>query len=190
MHVVPDAGAVGGGVIGAIQVHRASGAGRRERNRHEVGFHPVRLAEACVGRGTSRVEVAQCGRPQAVGGVERGEQAFSIQLGPAVDAGRPLRCTLGNRDGVGVPVDRRAGGVDDGRIAILAQGLREVEGADDVAAVETRRVDHRQPRLNGAREVDNRLRPRRSNRLTRRGLIGQVDDVQVGLRWEQGAMPG
>src|SRR5690606_8669868 len=129
--VVADAGAVGGGVVVAVDGDgRAAALGDLEDEGDEVGLGLVRCAVGAVGAGD--VEVAQGGRAQAVGGGLAGDHVVDGQLGGAVGVGGAGGRRLGDGDLVGFAVGGGRGGEDEAAHACLAQGAEQGHGAADV----------------------------------------------------------
>ena len=103
MHVVADAGAIGGGVIVAkdLQV-RAAPTHRVEQQRDQVGFGGVIFPEPTGWVGSSSIEIAENYTRQAVGGSEVAEQLLHHPLAAAVWVDRLLRAAFADGDVLGV----------------------------------------------------------------------------------------
>ena len=95
--VVADAGAVGGGIVVAVDANGGASPERDvEDERNQVGFRVVGFA-AGDALGTFRragyVEVAQRGIAQAVNAIEPAEHVLDKQLGLAIGIGRGRRAS-------------------------------------------------------------------------------------------------
>ena len=103
MHVVADAGAIGGGVIVAVDLQvRAAPTHCVEQQRDQVGFGGVIFPEPTGRVGASSIEISEDHTGQAVGGSEVAEQLLHHPLAAAVWIDRLLRAALTDGDVLGV----------------------------------------------------------------------------------------
>lgn len=140
--VVPHTGAVGGGVVLAVD---GDGFAPPERDlQHDgdqVGLGVVAFAQARVGAGD--VEVAQAGRTDAVHARELGQCGVDGGLGGAVGVAGADGGVLADLGGFGFAVDGGGGGEDDACDAVGAHGLQQGQRAADVAVPVALGAGHR-----------------------------------------------
>ena len=97
---VADAGAVGSGIVGAVDWDRASGAQRAAQKRGgQMSFRIVVFAVAVPG--ASGVEVTQHGVAQTVDAVKPVEHDFGVKFGLAVGICGTFGCGFGDGSGIG-----------------------------------------------------------------------------------------
>jgi hypothetical protein len=103
MHVVADAGAIGGWTIVAkdLQV-RAASTHYVEQQRDQVGFGGVIFPETIGRVGASSIEITKYYTRQAVGGSEVDEQLLDHPLAAAIWIDRLLRTAFADGDVLGV----------------------------------------------------------------------------------------
>ena len=170
MDIVPHAGAVGGGVVVAVDVKLFQLTHRHLGNiRHQVVGDAVGVLAHQAGLvGADGVEVAQQRHVQrGVCGADVGQDALLEQLGGAVGIGGASGGeVLPNGHGGGVAVHRGGGGEHEVLHPVAAHGLEQVQGADQVVGVVLQGLGH---------ALAHRLEP------------GEVDDrVDAGVLGKQG----
>ena len=142
--VVADAGAVGGGVVGAEHLDRRCPPGRRlHHQRDQVRGVARVLADAPVQHRAGGVEVAQGHPLQPERLVEPGQHALDLQLALAVGVLGAQRRRLHHRQHLGVAVDRRRRGEHELLHPLLAHGLEQLQRAEHVVVEVLARVAHR-----------------------------------------------
>ncbi len=105
--VVADRGAVGGGIVGAVDLDRVARSERGAQDaRDQVGFRLVVLADLAIGIGPGGVEVAQRGVTQPIGAGVPVERPLDRQLGVAVGIERRFRGRLADRHPLGNAIHR------------------------------------------------------------------------------------
>ena len=110
MHVVPDTGAVGSGIVVSKDLELfLLELGRLEGQGNQVRFRPVILAEPGVRVGSGGVEVAEGHVTDPVGLGHAEQDLLRHQLGPpvGVDGGKGMVLVNGSLDGL--PVDGGGG---------------------------------------------------------------------------------
>ncbi len=156
VHVVADAGAVGGGPVGAEDPGRLAARQRVKHHRDQVE-HP-RIAQFGGGR-ACHVEVSECGVTQACGAGNIGQQPLADQLRFAVRVDRLSRGVFADqpigRHAVGGGRRREQKAVD----ARIDAALQQRGHGGDVLAVVPQRACHRLAHLFLGGDVDHRGDP-------------------------------
>ena len=155
--VVPDAGAVGGGIVVAEDDQLLpDAAGRLGDEGHQVVGDAVgRLADAARGMGPHGVEVPKEHRgPGGVGLHGVPDDLFAHELGPAVGIGAAHAAGLVEGHFVLRAVDRGGGGEDDPLHAVPPHDLQQGHGGQQVVLVVFEGLFHALPHGLEAREVD------------------------------------
>ena len=157
MNIVAQAGAVRGGVIGAMQGQRRPPPGDRiQHQRDQMGLGAVELADLGFGIGTGHVEIAEDDRAQAMGGPEIGQHALDGALAGAIGVQRLLRRVLVQQDAIMIAI----GGAGRGKHHIAAaprhRRLKEVERAADIDPPIPPRLLHRLAHLAEGGEMHHR----------------------------------
>ena len=134
--VVADAGAVGGGVVGAEDGDGVDVApDGHEDAGDKVGFGVVVFADAAVEVAAAGVEVAEEDGLEAEGGFAVAEDAFEHEFAGAVGVDGVLWVGLVHGHEDGVTVGGAGGGEDEAFAGVFLHGFEESEGAGDVVAV-------------------------------------------------------
>jgi hypothetical protein len=107
MDIVPDAGSVLGGIVGAEDaqdgsVRTSGGEGKRD----EVRLGIVKFTNLSAFIGTRSVEIAQRGETQTVSTIVRFQSIFEEEFRDAVGIDRPAHGIFCHGNFVGSPVDR------------------------------------------------------------------------------------
>ena len=159
--VVADRGAVRRRVVGPEDLDVGIDAERRPEDvRDQMGLGIVVLARAVARAGD--VEVAQAHRADLVGGAEVADHVVDRQLRRAVRVRRARRRGLGDRDLVGLAVDRAGRGEDEPLHGRVPHRLEQVQRSADVRAVIALGMLHRFADQRERREVQDRRRSPRS----------------------------
>ena len=127
--VVADGGAVGGGIVSAVDVDGTVLGGGLEDERDQVGLGIVALAVALGG--TGGVEVAQRGAGEASGGGGPAEHALEEELGLAVGVGGLRGGVFGDRQVFGIAVDGGGGAEDEALDSGGDHGVEDGEQYDE-----------------------------------------------------------
>ena len=158
MDIIPDAGAVLGGIVVAKHADRLSlSQGHLENDGDQMGLRIVGLADLAGDMGTAGVEVAQGHVFQAVGLGNPAHHVLHGQLGLAVAVGghstvvlqdgHPLRLTVGGGGGREYDLVHAVG----------HHGLEEHHGAVEVVVIVLQRIGHGLSHLGGGGKVDDAL---------------------------------
>ena len=161
MHIVADAGAVRRVVIAAVHHHlRALAECRVQRQRDQMGFRFMPLAQPCPGIGPGGVEIAQ-GRPaQPVAVGARCQRLLDQQLRFAIRVDRLCGVILRDWYGFRLAIDRGGGGEHQRRRHIpRGQHIEEHQRAPVIILQIALRFAHRLAGLNEGREVENGIGP-------------------------------
>jgi len=154
VHIVADAGAIGGVVVAAEDgdVGAAFGGGLQHQG-DEVGFGLVAFAQLAFGVGAGGVEVAQAHGLEAEGAVVAGQGLFHHPFGNAVgvDGARGVGFVYGHV--VGLAEDGGGGREDEALHIVRDHGVEQVEGVAEVVAVVEVGPGHRFGHLDGGGEV-------------------------------------
>ena len=160
--VIADAGAVGGGVVVAVDADRlAATQGDIQDERDEVGFGLVIFAAAdAIGTfgGAGDVEIAKGDGAEAVDGVKPLENGFDHQLRFTVGVCRFEARALGDGDGLGLAIDGRGGGKDEAAGTLGDDGLEHGEGGGGVVTEVGAGVDHGFAGFNKSSEMKDRIK--------------------------------
>ena len=115
--VVADAGAVGGGIVVAVDADggaAAQGHIEDEGNQMGLGFVGFAAGDAAGAFGCAgHIEVAQGGEAEAMNAVKPGEHVFDQQLGFAVSIGGLEAGIFSDGNGFRLAIDGGGGGEDD-----------------------------------------------------------------------------
>lgn len=134
--VVSDAGAVGGGVVGAENGDSFDvTADGHEDAGDKVGFGVVVLADAAIKVTATSVEVAEEDRLEAKGGFAVAEDALEHEFAGAIGVDGILGVRLVHWHGNGVAIGGAGRGEDEAFAGVLLHGFEKGEGAGDVVAV-------------------------------------------------------
>ena len=182
MDVVPDAGAVGGGVVVPEDAHVVPLAvGYLEDNGDQMGLGVVGLADGAGDVGAGGVEVPQSHILEAVGLGHPAHHLLHGQLGVAVAVGGHGLVALQDGHPLRLPVGGGGGGEDDLVHPVLHHGLQEHHGAVEVVVIVLQRVGHALPHLGGGGEVDHALDVLRLEQGVQRPLVPDVQLIEPGL---------
>ena len=177
--VVADAGAVGGGVIVAEQGQRRAVAGDRlHRQRDEVRFGIVELANLAIGVGAGGVEVAKSYCAYPMRGTEIGDHLLGGPFRLAVGIDRKFWRILLNWNTVRRPVGRGGAGEDEPADRMIAHRLEQRQGARDIVAIIFAGIGHRLADIGERREMHHRHRPVSRDRRIERRAVGDIADLE------------
>ena len=158
MDVVPDAGAVGGGVVVAVdaEILPAAHSHLGDEGHQVVRNAPGVFADAAALMGADGVEVAKQGHaPAAVRGAHTGQDLFGHVLGPAVGVGAAAGAAVLPQGHLIVPgVDRGGGGEDDVFHPGFLHGLGQHQGGVEVVVIIPPGLGHALAHGLETREVD------------------------------------
>src|ERR1017187_944617 len=159
MDVIADAGAVGGGIVVAIDADRlAASEGYIEDERNEVGFRFVGFAAgdaAGAFRSTRDVEVAERGVAQAVDSIEPLEHVLDEKLGfPIIVGGAEARIFL-DRDRLRLAINGGRGRKDQAAWTMGQNRLKEGKGGGGVVTKKELGMKHGLACLDEGGEVEN-----------------------------------
>src|SRR5579863_2841794 len=141
MNIVADAGAVGGGVIVAIDADSGAAAEsdiEDEGNEMGLGFVGFAADDGAIGTlgRAGYVEIAERGTAETVDEGEPGQHALGEELGLAVGVGGSEFCILLNWNDFRLSVDGSGGGEDEPAGAGGDHGFEERKGGSGVIAEE------------------------------------------------------
>src|SRR5579863_2147551 len=141
MNIVADAGAVGGGVIVAIDADSGAAAEsdiEDEGNEMGLGFVGFAADDGAIGTlgRAGYVEIAERGTAETVDEGEPGQHALGEELGLAVGVGGSEFCILLNWNDFRLSVDGSGGGEDEPAGAGGDHGFEERKGGSRVVAEE------------------------------------------------------
>ncbi len=136
MHVVTQAGAIGGRIIGAedLDVFATSGGGV-DHEGDEMGLGVVVFADRAVLRRSGGIEIAEGREAESVGVRECLEAVLDVELGLPVGVDGCLREGLHHGQGLRLAVSRAGRGKDEFGNAVIEHGLEKAEGRDEVVLV-------------------------------------------------------
>ena len=181
MDVVPDAGAVGGGIVVA-EDHQllADAAGGLGDEGHEVVGNAVgRLADAARGMGAHGVEVPE--EHRGPGGIGLGvvpNDLLTHELGPAVRVGAAHAPGLVEGHGVLRAVDRGGGGEDDLLHVVLPHDFQQGYGGQQVVLIVAEGLLHALAHGLEAREMDGAADVMLLKDFVESRLIPHVDAIE------------
>jgi hypothetical protein len=157
---IAHAGAIGGRVVVAEHGDLRAEAERRLAHRlDQVAGPGGRSTGAPGGIAAGDVEVAQRHKAQPVGRADVGQDLLGHELGAAVGGERAKGRVLGHRHVLGIAIDRRGRGEDEGLDARLDAGLEQGEAAGGVVAVVEERPGDRLRGHDRAREMQHHAEP-------------------------------
>jgi len=179
MDIVADAGAVRRRVVRAEDgERRAAAEGGADRQRHQVGFGVVILADPAARISAGGVEVAQAGRAQAMDAVGPEQPLLDHQLAFAIGIGRRERGVLVDRDAGRVAEQRRGRGEDEAEAAGLHRGIGDGEAVRQVVRAIAQRVAHALADQRERGEVEHRIEPVGRENLPEPAAIREVGHDQ------------
>ena len=180
MDIIPDAGAVPGGIVGAEKLERGNlPLGRLEDHGDEMGLGPVVLADVPVPPGPRHVEVPQRHKTQAVGPVRPLEHGLHDALAFAVRIGGVLGMDLVNGGVLRLPVGGRRGGKDQVGHLVGYHGLHQGQAADHIVAEVLLRQVHALAHQGEGREMDHRVDMLPLKELVQKGAVGHIALVET-----------
>ena len=156
--IVPDAGAVLGGVVVAENGDLLPLAvGHLEDQGDQMGLRGVRLANGSGGMSAAGVEVPQGHIPQAMGPAGPGHHLLHGQLGLAVAVGGDGLVRLQDGDPLRLAVGGGGGGEHDLVHPVGHHGLQQTDGAAQVVVIVLQRIAHGLAHLGGGGKMDDAL---------------------------------
>ena len=179
--VIPDAGAVGGGIVIAenMELLQPPGGHAGHVGQQVVGNALGQLTDEAGGVGADGVEVAQQHHRQLrVGGGLIPEDLLDHVFRPAVGVGAAGGHILGEGDGLRHAVDRGGGAEHDGVHMVIGHGLQQRQRGVQVVAVVFQRLFHRLTHGLEAGEVDDGLEIVLLEHLLQSGPVGHVNLVK------------
>ncbi|MNC27245.1 hypothetical protein D3C75_754120 [compost metagenome] len=136
MQVIPDAGAVLGGIVVTIDGDKRPFAqGYLENHGNQVGFRIMVLADFSALMGAAGVEITQRYIFNIMGHIEPFHHFFHGQLGFAVGVGREGAVGLENRHILRLAVGGCSGGEDDFAHAVFVHFFEQAQGAVHIVVV-------------------------------------------------------
>ena len=191
MDVIPDAGAVPGGIVVAVNRHMVPpSVGNLQNNGDQVGLRVMRLADLTGHMRAAGVEVAQRHKPDAVGNGRPVEHPLHGELRLAVAVRRVGGVGLQNRHMLRLAVGRRRGGKDDVLYPMLDHGLQHRPGAAQIVIVVFQGIDHTLAHLRIRREVDDRVDLLGGKHMVAEFLTADIALIESGLRMHRLAKTG
>ena len=136
VHVVADAGAVGGAVV--LSEHRDVGpfsCSRLQHQRNQVGFWFVPLTQLPLRISASGVEIAQADRLEPVGPVVVLKGLFDHQLAAAVRVDRPFGVVFADLVALRITKHRSRRGKNETLNACRCHGIQQGQRVCEVVAV-------------------------------------------------------
>ena len=179
--VIPDAGAVGGGVIVAehMELLQPTGGHAGDIWQQIIGDALGQLTDQAGGVGADGVEIAQQHHRQLrVGGGLIPEDLLNHIFRPAVGVGAAGGHLLGKGDALRYAVDRGGGTEHDGVDVVVGHGLQQRQGGVQIIAVVFQRQLHRFAHGLEAGEVDDGVEIVLLEHLLQRGTVGHVHPVK------------
>jgi hypothetical protein len=189
VHVVPQAGSVRGGVVGAEQLQVGPLADRHvDRDRDQVGLRVVVLANGAVLGGAGGVEVAEGRERQLLDMGQGAQRPLEVELGLPVGVDRRLGQILAHRQAVRDAEGGAGRGKHELGDAGLQHGVQQVQGGGGVVEVVLERVRDRLAHIAVGRKMHDHLDLLPLEDLGDRGLVAQVGLVHRDARGHRPAV--
>ena len=189
--VVPDAGAVPGGIVVAVNRHMVPpSVGNLQNNGDQVGLRVMRLADLAGHMRAAGVEVPQRDKMDAVCNGSPVEHPLHRQLRVAVAICGMRRVGLENRHTFRFAVGRGGRGKDDVFDAVLDHRLQHCPRAAEVVVVVLERIYHALADLGVCREMDDCVDLFAGKDVVAEFLIADVALIEPRLRMDGFAEAG
>ena len=191
VNVIPDTGAVGGGVVVAEDAHMVPLAqGTLKDDGDQVGLGVVVLADAGIGVGAGSVEVAKGGIFDAVGLVTPAEKPLNGQLAAAIGVDGIGAVRLLNGLFLRLAVGGGGGGEHNALHAVVFHGGEDTGGPAHIVVIVFQGVGYALCHQRESGEVDDPVDAVLGKDLLQKVPVPQISLVEPGALYRLGVAGG